>query len=89
MTPNVTATNVYLGSVNLKGHDIMFTNGAEDGWKHLSILSLPDDSPMKAIEIDCDDCSHCVELKTEQDDDPQELKDARQAIREWLNELLQ
>lgn len=44
--PNVTATNIELGGLNLSGSNILFTNGVEDGWKWCGVLELPKDSPM-------------------------------------------
>jgi len=58
-----------LGSINLKGSNIYFTNGVEDGWKWAGIQTLPEKSKMKAEVIDCDDCAHCVELYDEKTTD--------------------
>lgn len=46
MLPNVAATNTELGGLGLKGTNILFTNGVEDGWKWCSVLSQPENSPM-------------------------------------------
>lgn len=66
-----------LGSVDLRGTNIYFTNGVEDGWKWAGIQTLPSSSPMKAEVIDCENCAHCVELYDEKPSDAQTLKDAR------------
>jgi hypothetical protein len=36
---------------------------------------------------DCDNCGHCVELYTPDEDDPEALKETRQQIYEWINAL--
>jgi hypothetical protein len=87
-TPNVTHTNIDLGSLSLRGSKILFTNGSEDIWKGCSILDLPEEDEMSAIEIECDDCAHCVELYDEKEEDPENLKLAREKIREFINEIL-
>ena len=37
---------------------------------------------------DCDNCGHCVELYTPSDDDAAELKETRNMITSWVNDLL-
>lgn len=43
-----------------------------------------------AMEIDCDDCAHCVDLYTPKDSDAPQLKHARkvevQEISRWIKE---
>lgn len=53
-------TNLLMGKTNMRVDNIIFTNGGEDPWKWASIVKdLP---PMKAFEIDCVDCGHCIDL---------------------------
>lgn len=80
MVPNVTYTNIEFGGTNLKASNILFTNGVEDGWKWCSILDLPITSEMKAIEIDCPNCAHCVDLYDEKTSDDAKLSNARTQI---------
>jgi len=45
---------------------------------------------MQSYEAKCDDCAHCVDLSTPQDNDPQVLKDIRTQIlnsfEQWIND---
>ena len=77
-----------LGSVDLWGTNIYFTNGVEDGWKWAGIQTLPQSSTMKAEVIDCENCAHCVELYDEKSSDAQTLKDAWIWIRKFFNDLM-
>jgi hypothetical protein len=86
--PDVAHTNALYGGDKLKGSNIYFTNGDEDGWKWASIRELPEGSPMKAEVIVCDDCSHCVDLKGEKETDSENLKKARQNIRAFFSSFL-
>jgi hypothetical protein len=36
---------------------------------------------MTAFHVDCDDCSHCVDLHAPSDSDAQSLKDGREAAK--------
>ena len=45
---------------------------------------------INVIMIQCDNCVHCIDLESSQRDDPKELKEARDKIRDifkiWLME---
>lgn len=86
--PKTEETNVLFGSVNLKGSNIFFTNGVEDGWRWAGLQEVKAGSPMISEVIDCPDCAHCVELYTEKDSDAQVLKETRQRIRKFFNDLM-
>ena len=43
---------------------------------------------MEAIFIDCNDCSHCVDLKTPSPSDPPPLKNARNKIKQLIMKWL-
>lgn len=71
--PTSDRVNLELGGLNMDATNIVFTNGSEDPWKTASLLSTNSTS-MISIEIDCDDCAHCVDLYTPKDGDSQVLK---------------
>ncbi len=53
--------------------------------------SVPENNrEVYAILFDCNDCGHCVDLHTPNDDDPAVLKEGRakivEIIRKWLSE---
>ena len=88
LIPDVKSTNTEYGDVRLAGSNILFTNGIEDIWKPCSIESLPQDSPMKAIMIDCDDCAHCVDFSNPSDKDSENLKKARLEIEAYISAII-
>lgn len=84
---------MYFGSDHLEAHKIIFTNGVEDPWKWVSKLDVSDAQPrqdLHAFVADCENCAHCVELYTEKESDPPELKEIRYKIRKifsrWIEE---
>lgn len=62
------------------------TNGSEDPWKQASILK--NQGNIIAIEIDCPDCGHCVDLYTPTDQDAVSLKMARDKIRTTIGQWI-
>ena len=48
----------------MKGSRIIFSNAREDPWKHASILTTQNHE-IEIVDIDCEDCGHCVDLKVE------------------------
>lgn len=86
MWPNVDNTNLYLGGLDLNVENLIMTNGVEDPWKTASLLESQGD--VIAYVSDCDDCAHCQELSTEREDDPEELKKARELIRDHFTEWM-
>jgi hypothetical protein len=65
----------------------------EDPWQYAGMREIHNpktQSKMKAWNIKCDDCAHCIDLHTPMDSDPQDLKDARAdvyaTIKRWLKE---
>mmetsp|Transcript_10284 Transcript_10284/g.15364 ORF Transcript_10284/g.15364 Transcript_10284/m.15364 type:complete len:452 (+) Transcript_10284:26-1381(+) len=80
-------TEVSAADLHYTGQQIVFTYGEEDPWKHAGHLQqLSSSSPV--IRINCTDCSHGVDLKTPNENDPQELKEARQQILDYLEKWL-
>ena len=69
-----------LGGSNIDVTNVIFNKGWEDGWKHASILEVPNGRSYEVAEADCTDCSHCVDLRTEDDDDDQNLRDVRKQV---------
>jgi len=92
----VNQTNNEFGGLDLiKGSNFtIFLNGGEDPWQWATMYEFVD--PELAAErnlvrdiIDCDDCGHCVDLKTPSRKDPKVLTRARNYIEgnitQWLN----
>jgi len=59
----------------LRTSNTIFSNAREDPWKHASILETGD-KEIIVVDIDCEDCGHCIDLKVEKENDPQILKNA-------------
>lgn len=47
----------------------IFTNAKEDPWRHASILNTTNPG-ITVIDIDCEGCSHCADLKPKNEKDP-------------------
>lgn len=77
-----------LGDTHLTRTNIFFTNGVEDPWKWAGVTKVPNVQGMEAQVVDCDDCAHCVELYTPKDTDSPALKQARNKIDKWLDNIL-
>lgn len=74
--------NFLFGGTNMKGSNIYFTNGVEDGWQWAAMREVKDeDSTMKAHVVNCTDCGHCVDLYTESSKDASDLVRTRREIR--------
>ena len=83
---NVTSTNIEFGSDQLKGSDILFTNGGEDQWQWCGVTKTS--GSMQAVLIDCENCGHCVELYDEKDGEDTKLKDAREKVRNFVGRII-
>ncbi len=64
----------------------MLTNGCEDPWKWAGVLTSTDS--MRAIETNCNDCGHCVELYTQSENDDPALKQTRSIVRNYFRKWL-
>jgi len=89
--PAVDWYNSYYGSVNITGQNIIFANAIEDPWQYAGMRQLTPDqaaSPMRNVLINCNNCAHCVDLRTPSDADAPPLTNARNYIKktviEWL-----
>lgn len=67
--PNVEITNTYFGGRAIDVERLIMTNGNEDPWKRASITIQGPTQDMYIYPIDCDDCAHCVELYTPNEND--------------------
>ena len=82
--------NLLFGATKLKGSNIFFANGIEDGWRWASVQEIKrKGTSMVAHVADCDDCGHCFDLHDEQDSDPEDLKKCRDEERLHINRWLQ
>lgn len=66
-------------------------NAAEDPWQYAGMRKIQDpatQSGQVAVYIDCNNCAHCVDLKTPKDADSPALSLARKKIKsnvtKWL-----
>lgn len=74
MKTDDTTWNMRYGGKNLQATNIIFTNGKEDPWRHASITEYRDG--VITIDIQCDGCSHCIDLHAPLETDPSQLKSA-------------
>ncbi|EGG16611.1 hypothetical protein DFA_07589 [Cavenderia fasciculata] len=85
MTPNIDWTNSYYGGQEIKGSNIMFSNGLLDPWHLLSVNQDNIDGTVKAVTYEA---GHCGTLIASTTIDPPSLVDARQGIIGFLKEIL-
>jgi len=81
--------DVLMGDIEMRGSNIFFTNGQNDGWQWAGMRSIENkNSSMYAHVVKCDNCAHCVDLYTESKDDSEDLVNTRIEIRKhvatWL-----
>jgi len=81
--------NMLFGATSMKGSNIFFTNGVEDGWQWAGMRQITEkNTSMGAHVVNCTDCAHCVDLYNVKDDDAQDLKDTRDKIRCYVKSWL-
>jgi hypothetical protein len=87
--PNMQQTLDAYGNGNqMDGTNIFFTNGSEDPWKWVTQLeNRPEINQLSRVS-DCTGCAHCADLYTPAASDPQNLKETRQMVYDWLTEIL-
>merc|ERR1712046_329609 len=77
--------NVLYGQYEMRGSNIMYTNGVNDGWKWASLKEVTyENSSIFAHVVKCDNCAHGVDLYPEKDDDAEDLKATRREIRKHV-----
>ena len=82
--------NLLFGATALRGSNIFFANGIEDGWQWAGVREIKfKGTSMAAHVIDCDDCAHCIDLHDEDIDDAEDLKATRDQERMHINRWLQ
>ena len=86
MFPDDKRWNMRYGGKDLKATKVIYTNGIEDPWQHASIIDKADDPDNVYIMIDCDDCSHCMDLRVASDNDDPALTAARAQILDQIDE---
>lgn len=77
--PDTQAVQHYYGGRDIPVSNVLFVNGNQDPWQHVSITQTMDQNWLARL-IKCPHCSHCVDLKPPAWDDAQDLKDAREDI---------
>jgi len=86
--PETWKTTVDLAGLNIKGSNTFHTNGGEDPWQWATLRTSDPSLNIVARTSDCTDCGHCADLYTPKDSDPAELKETREMIDSWINDLL-
>jgi hypothetical protein len=89
--PAVKFYNKLYGGVNITGSNIVFANAIEDPWKYAGLTSISNatsQANMTTVLINCNNCAHCVDLRTPSDADAPTLTNARNLIKSkvtlWL-----
>jgi len=86
--PDTAAVNRRYGGRSPNVTNVLFTHGAEDPWRHVGVPPAGLGPSAPGLLIECDGCSHCVDLRPIGPDDPRELVRARDEIRahvaRWL-----
>jgi hypothetical protein len=87
--PDIAATEAAFGGGNkIDATNTFFANGKEDPWKWVTQLEDRPEINQPSVVSQCTGCGHCCELYTPEASDPQELKDTRQQIYNWLDLIL-
>jgi hypothetical protein len=81
--PKVDWYNSYYGSTNITGEKIIFANAIEDPWQYAGMRQLnpQTQSGMKNVLINCNNCAHCIDLRTPSPTDAPTLTNARNFIK--------
>lgn len=85
--PNVDWINQSRGALDIQGSKIIFANAIEDPWRYAGMQKIQDpttQSGMEAVLINCQNCAHCVDLKTPSPVDAPTLTNARNKIKAKL-----
>ena len=87
--PTITYTeDMYGGGNKMQGTNIFFTNGSEDPWQWVTQLQDRPEINQRSRVSECQACAHCADLYTPKESDPQNLKDTRQDMYDWLTQIL-
>lgn len=83
--PDIDGTNAYFGGLDMVADNILFTNAVEDPWQYAGMRHLENSAEqsshnMAAYLIDCEDCGHCIDLKSAADLSTQAVVDVRKHI---------
>ena len=85
--PKARDTTIDQGGLDIGVENIFFANGTEDPWKWATRMTSNEALNQVARVSECNDCGHCVELYTPSDDDPEALKETRQMVLDWVDDL--
>ena len=81
--PNVDYYNSLYGGLDIQGSNIVFANAIEDPWQYAGMREIHDpatQSGMVAHMINCNNCAHCIDLRTPSPTDTPGLTVIRQKI---------
>ena len=89
--PAADATNDHYGGLDIVGEHIYFLTAIEDPWKYAGKRVAGEGDDKNGVwHIDCHGCAHCVDLHAPDDDDDENLSQARcnasTTIVNWLKE---
>ena len=88
-SPAAEQTTIDQGGWDIGVTNVFFANGVEDPWRWATQQESNKDLNQVARVSDCDNCGHCVELYTPDDEnDPVELQNTRKMIHKWVGNLL-
>ena len=79
--------NLKRGGKNIEATNLIITNGGEDPWEDASIIESKCPG-VTTYQIDCEDCAHCVDLRTPSSDDSWSLWWTRKRIRRMVSSWL-
>ena len=89
--PAVQFYNDLYGGLNITGENIVFVNAIEDPWQYAGMRQIANpakQSAMEAVLINCNNCAHCVDLKTPSGADAPTLINARKKIKSLVTQWL-
>lgn len=88
MKPAIDYTNDYYGGYDLKGSNILFTNGMRDPWHLLSITENQPPTPTSSVQAVTYQAGHCAPMTKPTANDPPSLVAARLSVKNFLGEIL-
>ena len=89
--PAVNFYNKWYGGLNITGDKIIFANAVEDPWQYAGLTKIQNQttqSGMKTVYINCNNCAHCVDLRTPSPADAPTLTNARNFIKQTVTQWL-
>jgi pimeloyl-ACP methyl ester carboxylesterase len=92
LRPDTNHTNILMGSVDILKYvsNVMFQNGGDDPWQWCGLRedkTIPERNVQVTL-VKCDDCGHCIDLKTPSSSNPKEIVSVQAsitaAVKKWV-----